>query len=214
MRATKGVIFDMDGVIVENREAHEVSFGMWCDRNGIAHVDSLMEKYSGKGNKEIFEDVLGRAMTPQEIEKCSQEKEAIYREVYAPVMEPMPGLVEFLKELKASGIKISVGSSAIIENVDFVLDGLGIRDYFDAISYSGLVKKAKPAPDIFLLGAELLGLRPEECFVFEDAHAGVAAARSAGMKVGVLATTFPRSEHSDYDLLVDDFTQVSVADLP
>ncbi len=209
----KGVIFDMDGVMVENRAAHEESFGLWCDRNGIAHVDSLMAKYSGKGNKEIFEDVLGRVLSPAEVEKCSQEKEAIYREIYGPVMEPMPGLVELLKELKANGIKTSVGSSAILENVDFVLDGLGIRGYFDAISYSGLVERAKPAPDIFLLGAELLGLKPAECFVFEDAHAGVAAARSAGMRVGVLATTFPRSEHHDYDLLVDDFTQVRLGDI-
>ncbi len=206
----KGVIFDMDGVLVHNKEAHEVSFSQWCKSKGLDFADDFLAQYYGMGNDEIFPAILGRECTPEEIEEFAAQKEAIYRDVYAREIVPTSGLVELLKELKAAGIKISVGSSAMLENVDFVLDTCNIRQYFDAISYSGLVERAKPAPDIFLKAAEMMELQPSECFVFEDAPAGVQAARAAGMKVGVLATSFAREFHKDYDFIVDDFVGVNL----
>ncbi len=206
----KGVIFDMDGVLVHNKEAHELAFSQWCKSMGLDFADDFLAQYYGMGNDEIFPAILGRECTPQEIATFAKQKERIYRDVYRTDIVPTPGLVTLLEELRKAGVKMAVGSSAMIENVDFVLDTCGIRDYFDAISYSGLVERAKPAPDIFLKAAEMLGLQPSECFVFEDAPAGVQAARAAGIKVGVLATSFARDFHSDYDFIVDDFRGVTL----
>ncbi|MFI3299305.1 MAG: HAD family phosphatase [Rikenellaceae bacterium] len=207
----KGVIFDMDGVLVDNKEAHEKAFSLWCRSVGLDFGDDFLSQYYGMGNDEIFPAILGRECTLEEIKKYGNDKEAIYREVYKDSIEGTAGLVELLEELHSNGIRMSVGSSAIIENVDFVLDALGIRKYFSAISHSGLVERAKPAPDIFLKAAELLGLEPEECWVFEDAPAGVRAARAAGMGLGVLTTSFSKDVHSDYDLISEDFRGVTLS---
>ncbi len=209
----KGIIFDMDGVLVVNDHAHSEAFVIWSQRHNITLPEGFLSSYYGKGNDEIFRGIVGPEVSDEDISKFGAEKEEIYREVYSKSIAPTPGLIETLTELKRRGIKMAVGSSAIIENVDFVLDSLGIREYFSAISHSGLVERAKPAPDIFLLAAKLMELEPSECFVFEDAFAGVRAARSAGMKVGVLATSFSREQHNHYDIIADDFTGISIDEI-
>ena len=105
----------------------------------------------------------------------------------------------------------AVGSSGPKDNVEFVLDKCGISDYFDVRISGDMVTRCKPDPEIFLTAASKLGLAPEECVVFEDAVAGVAAARAAGMKVVAIASTHTAEElaaNTSPDLIVKDFSEL------
>ncbi|MEG0815157.1 MAG: HAD family phosphatase [Mucinivorans sp.] len=206
----KGVIFDMDGVLVDNRDVHVAAFQKWCEKHNIVLPSSFLINFFGMGNEDIFRQVLADPdLELSAIKRYSAEKEAIYRDMFAQTIAPVAGLVALLDELKKRGIKIAVGSSGMRPNVEFVLRACHIEQYFDAIADGDMIHRAKPDPEVFLLGAELMGLRAHECFVFEDSFAGIAAARAAGMGVGALATTFARPLHTDYDFLIDDFTQIT-----
>lgn len=189
----RGAIFDMDGVLVDNMEIHVKAFSEMARRYGVEFDYDLMMSMNGMGNGEFF-----KVLFPSEIVRrvgiaqLSDEKEALYRELYAPLLTPTPGLVELLDALKAAGVKIAVGSSAMKKNVDFVLDGLGIRRYFDALVNSDMVTRTKPDPEIYLVALKLLGLRGDECLVFEDAVAGIQAASGAGIRTVGVATTLDK----------------------
>ncbi|MEG1634597.1 MAG: HAD family phosphatase [Rikenellaceae bacterium] len=205
----KGVIFDMDGVLVDNSDIHIEAFMIFCARHGLSIKAEALKGLFGMGNDEIMPEVFGRKMTADEIARYAEEKENVYREIFAAKIKPLEGLRSLLSELKKRDIKIAVGSSGMAKNVEFVLEKCGIKEFFDAKANGDMISKAKPDPEVFLLAANLLNLEPSECVVCEDSHAGIKAARSADMKVVAVATTYKRDEHHDYDIIVDDFTQVS-----
>lgn len=214
----QAALFDMDGVIVDNRDAHLRAFVKFAERHGIPDLDpQTLLPYFGSTNAVIMGHLFGRDDIPaEEVERLSQEKEEIYRELYDPVMKPAPGLVELLKALRTAGVGIAVGSSAPRVNVDFVLDRCGIAGYFDAVASGSEITRSKPDPEVYLLAARKLGTAPEECVVFEDAFVGMEAARRAGAKVVAISSTFPSEmirERGDYDLLIDSFCHVTVPEL-
>lgn len=209
----KAVIFDMDGVLVDNSNIHLESFIIFCKKHQIEMSAEILAPYFGMGNEEIIPGVFGRTMSEDEINELAEEKEAIYREIFSDRIKPLNGLVQKLEELKERGIKIAVGSSGMEKNVNFVLEKCGIRLFFDAIANGDMISNAKPNPEVFLLAAKLLDVAPEDCIVFEDSFAGVKAARSAGMKVITLTTTYARELHKDYDQIIDDFTQINVDEI-
>ncbi len=205
----KAVIFDMDGVLVDNSSIHFEAFVIFCKRYGMTMTTDALKPYFGMGNDEIIPGLFGRAIEPEELDRLASEKEAIYREIFAERIKPMTGLIDMLEALKSKGVKIAVGSSGNKENVDFVISKCGIASYFDAIANGDMISNAKPDPEVFLLAAKLLDVAPEDCVVFEDSFAGIAAARSANMNVVALTTTYTREEHKDYDSIIDDFTQIT-----
>ncbi len=206
----KGVLFDMDGVLVDNMAAHAEAFEQFCEEFGCENVTERLYKCSGMGNDQIMDIMLpAEVVATRGKAALSAEKEALYREIYAESIEPVGGLIDMLKELKARGIKCAVGSSGCKENVEFVVEKLNIADYFDGYVYSDLVTRCKPDPEIYLTAAKLLGLDPSECLVFEDAVVGIESARRANVaKVIALATTISAEElqqRSNPDIIVDDF---------
>ena len=209
----KGLLFDMDGVLVDNLDVHKRAFRLFVSRYGVDKSIEELSRMFGKGNDDIMRelmpaDVVGRVG----LRELGYEKEAIYREIYAPTIAPTRGLTEFLSESRRRGLKCAVGSSGCMANVDFVLDGCGIRDLFEAAVPGDRVSRCKPDPEIYLTAAAALGLAPAECIVFEDAEAGIEAGKRAGMKVVALSTTFSADFLRDTaaDLIVDDFTQVDI----
>lgn len=203
----------MDGVLVNNLEVHRAAFAEFFRRYGVERSFDELSRVFGKGN----DDIMGELMPKEVVERVGirelgYEKEAIYREIYAPIIEPQPGLLAFLAEAEEAGLRSAVGSSGYRVNVDFVLDKCRIRSYFEAIVAGDEVTRCKPDPEIYLTAAAKLGLRPEECVVFEDAEAGIEAAKRAGIKVVALATTFSREflEGTEADAIVGDFREVSV----
>ena len=209
----KGLLFDMDGVLVNNLEVHREAFAEFFRRYGVERTFGELSRVFGKGNDDIMGELMPREVVERVgIRELGHEKEAIYREIYAPTITPQPGLLTFLDECEAEGLKCAVGSSGYRANVDFVLDKCNIERYFDYAVAGDEVTRCKPDPEIYLTAAAKLGLRAAECVVFEDAEAGIEAAKRAGMRVVALATTFNRDflETTDADYIIDDFRDITV----
>lgn len=206
----------MDGVLVDNRDVHIAAFEEFSRRHGVQMRRERLTEMFGRGNDEILPMVWpAEALEGRDRHALSAEKEAIYREMFREHIAPVKGLVAFLKELKARGFRTAVGSSGSTANVDFVVDTLGIRDYFDRIVNGDMVTRRKPDPEIYTLAVKELGLTPEECLVIEDAPPGIEAAHGAKTKVAVLLTTFPKERFADitYDLMAGDFTAFKIDDI-
>ncbi len=204
----------MDGVLVDNMNIHFQAFAAMAERyNVTAEEGQDFTHLNGRGNDDIINALFPAELVAEKgVEALAAEKEAVYREIYAPTIAPVCGLCELLSEIHKEGLRCAVGSSGPKLNVDFVLEKCGIEPFFDVRISGDMVTKCKPDPEIFLTAAEKLGLRPEECLVFEDALAGIAAAKSAGMKVIALTTTHERHhlESATPNLIVEDFTTISL----
>ena len=210
----RGVLFDMDGVLVNNTQAHVKAFEIFCERYGVEDWQHKLQTAVGMGTDDIMRLILPEEIIREKRMKAlGEEKEAIYREVYAPEIRPVRGLVELLEELRRRGIRCAVGSSGCRENVDFVLSNCGITDYFSCIVSGDRVTRCKPDPEIYLLAAEGLHLPSAECLVFEDARVGITAARRAGAgRIVALATTLPRhtlATQTEADVVIDDFASIT-----
>lgn len=210
----RGALFDMDGTLVDNSAVHVRAFEIFCERYGVGDWRGKLAQAFGMGNDDIM-----RAIMPEEVirEKglaaLADEKEAIYREIYAPTIRPVEGLAVLLEQLHAAGIRCAVGSSGCRKNIDFVLAKCGIEGQFDAIVSGDRVARCKPDPEIYLTAAAALGLAPAECIVFEDAKAGIEAARRAGSgRIVTLTTTLPRevlAAETAADLIIDTFADIT-----
>lgn len=210
----KGIIFDMDGVLVLNMHIHTEAFRMVCAEYGVECTDEMFRPTFGKGNDEIIPILFPQQIIEQAgLKNIADQKEATYRRLAAEQLEPAPGLVKFLEQLRAHGIKCAVGSSGPTANVEFVLEKCGIAGYFDAIASGDMVRHAKPDPEVFLLAAKLLGLPAAECIVIEDAFAGIEAARAAGTKVIAMTSTNSRQAlaATGADLVIDSFLEIDYA---
>lgn len=212
----KAILFDMDGVLVNNLEVHREAFAEFFRRYGVERSFDELSRVFGKGNDDIMGELMPRDVVERVgIRELGYEKEAIYRELYAPTITPQEGLLDLLAECEKEGVRCAVGSSGYRANVDFVLDKCHIERYFEAAVAGDEVTCCKPDPEIYLTAAAKLGVAAEECVVFEDAEAGIESAKRAGMRVVALATTFSRDflAQTDADLIIDDFRDISVADL-
>ena len=140
-------------------------------------------------------------------------KQADYRRRVADNIRPLPGAIELIKSLQEQGIKSAIASSAPLENIEIIIRGLHIEDCFQTIVCGTEVAEGKPSPQIFLLAAEKLGVPAGNCVVIEDAIAGVAAAKRAGMKCVAVTNSHPRNSLKKADLIVGTLESVSIADL-
>lgn len=197
----------MDGTIVKNHEYHLQAWMRFWKNRGIQVTRQQMLQQFGRKNREILEAIIGHSISEEEAEWLAAEKEAFYRELYRPFIQPVDGLVSFLNKLRALGMKLGLATSAPTVNVNFVLDALRIRPFFDCIVDATMVERGKPHPDIFLKAAACVGVTPQKCLVFEDANAGIEAAQKAGCRVVALLTTHERFDLRDADLYIKDFTQ-------
>ncbi|GAB3961920.1 HAD family hydrolase [Spirosoma harenae] len=209
----KAVIFDMDGVLVDTNPHHRIAWREYYQRNGKALSDADFVQYvSGKHNSDIVAHLFtNQPLTPQEVTRLSNEKEALFRELYRPAIHPVAGLVPFLQALKAAGIRTAVATSAPVENLDFVMDTLGIRSYFDALLNESMVSHPKPDPEIYQKAMEMLGVEPTESVIFEDSMTGIQAAKASGASVVGMATTQSPDELRPFvDDTAVDFTEITV----
>ncbi|MBQ4405795.1 MAG: beta-phosphoglucomutase [Bacteroidales bacterium] len=195
----KALIFDLDGVLVDSAKYHYLAWKVLADKLGFEFTEKDNERLKGVSRMkslEILLEIGGVIMSDEMKEKAATEKNELYRSYIAKMTpdEILPGVEDFLKEVKAAGIKTAIGSAS--KNTPLILERTGLAKYFDAVADGTMVSKAKPDPEVFLKGAELLGVEPKECVVFEDAEAGVEAAHNAGMKaVGIgSATTLGKAE--------------------
>ena len=179
----KAFIFDLDGVIVSTDSLHYRAWKALADSEGIYFDEEINNRLRGVSRMESLEIILERATrtyTDEEKVAMAERKNGIYRELLQ-VLTPsdrLAGVTETLDALRAQGYKLAIGSSS--KNTPIILEKIGYSGYFDAISDGNNIKNSKPDPEVFLKAAEFLQLQPSECFVVEDAEAGITAAKAGG----------------------------------
>jgi beta-phosphoglucomutase family hydrolase len=177
-------LFDMDGTLVNNMAYHTRAWvQVLREEFGLAVDPKDWERRTaGKTTPIIMREEVDPAMSDARVEEINERKEHLYRQMFRPNLALATGAEAFLRRAKSMGIPLAVCTSANKINLDFVLDGCGIRDLFAATLCREDISNGKPDPEIFIKGAAALGIAPNRCMVFEDAPAGIEAARRAGMK--------------------------------
>jgi beta-phosphoglucomutase family hydrolase len=191
--ALAAVIFDFDGVVIDSHEAHERSwFALAAELEQALTRETFVSTF-GQRNESIL-PFLGWAdeVDRERIQQLGDRKEGLYREILrAEGIEPLPGVVALLEDLKRAGIPCAIGTSTPRANVECVLEITGLGGFFQDIAASEDVSRGKPDPEVFLKAAAKLGAEPSTCVVIEDAHVGIRAAKAAGMKAVAVTTTHP-----------------------
>jgi beta-phosphoglucomutase len=194
----KAFLFDLNGTMINDMPYHVNAWHRILNELGAnISLDRMKQECYGK-NHELLERIFPGRFTKEEKNRMSLEKEKQYQKDFKPELQLIKGLNNFLQLSHEAGIKMAIGSAAIMYNIDFVLDGLGIRHYFDALVSADNVADSKPDPETWLTCAEKLNVSPKECLVFEDVPKGVEAAQNAGMDTVVITTMHSKEEFADY----------------
>lgn len=211
-----GGLFDWDGVVIDSSKAHEESWDLLGEEVGKELPDGHFKLGFGRKNQVIIPEILKWATDSEEIERLGDRKEELYREIVATKgVARIPGIEAFLKNLNEAGIACAIGSSTPRKNVETILEMVEFGKYFQAIVCAEDVTQGKPHPEVFLTGAMRLGLKPSDCAVFEDAYAGLRAAKAGGMKAIALSTTHEAVDllRESPDLIIPDFLDFDAAKL-
>lgn len=213
----RGVIWDLDGTLIDSSKLH---FDAWRELLAPEGVELDWPGFItgfGRRNDDWLPELLGPETALADIRRIGDAKEARYREmVHAGGVEVLPGVFEALRALRADGWQHAVATSAPVENAGVILEVTGLAEFMDGLAGSEDVERGKPAPDVFLLAAERIGVAPERAVVVEDAAAGVLGAHRAGMvAVGVgphhADLGADRSAESLIELPVETFGELVLA---
>jgi beta-phosphoglucomutase len=218
MPNAKAFIFDLNGTMIDDMQYHSAAwFSILNDdlKAGLTREEVKLQMY-GK-NEELLERIFGKGrFTQEEMANIARKKEQNYQTTFRPYLQLIAGLPALLEKADYSGIPMAIGSAAIPFNIDFVLDNLHIRHYFQAIVSADDVTISKPDPETFDKAARILGVPPKDCIVFEDAPKGVEAALRAGMSSIVLTTMHEKEEFHRYPNVlryIADYTDPSLDEL-
>lgn len=207
-----GIIFDLDGVLVDTGWAHKRAWYDLAEKEGFRMSDEFFYRTFGMQNYQIIPMLVGGDLPSGEVDRLSGWKEQRYRELIADKLALSSGASELLSGLRNGGFLLAVGSSAPRANLDLVLERLGLADHFDVCVTKEEVSAGKPAPDTFLTVAQKLSLPPHHCVVVEDAVQGVEAGKAAGMRVVAVTTTRKRADLSRADIIVDSLSELKATD--
>lgn len=213
MNPPKAFLFDLNGTMIDDMNYHIAAWHNILNNLGAnLTLEKVQAECYGK-NGELLERVFPGRYTEQEKNELGFDKEKVYQAEYRSRLKLIDGLHEFLEFWHAKGIKMAIGSAAIMFNIDFVLDGLDIRRFFDVIVSADDVHLSKPHPETYLKAAELLKQFPEDCLVFEDNPKGVESANNAGMNVVVITSMHQPHEFEGYHNIIafaDDYKNLQL----
>lgn len=196
----KALLFDLNGTMIDDMDYHARGwFDILNDDLGAGMSwDEVKSQMYGK-NAEVLSRIFGdNRFSASKIEALSNEKELRYQKAYFPNLSLIEGLETFLQKAKEAKMALAIGSAAIPFNINFVLDNLNIRHFFDAVVSADDVVESKPHPETYIKCADLLDVDPASCIVFEDAPKGVEAAYNAGMRTVVITTMHPKEDFVKY----------------
>ena len=210
----KAIIFDLDGTLVDSLPYHHESWRIFFKKNNIEEndFDEIYKNYKGGGTLELMTSVFGDIYTKDELEKMSDDKEVIFRDIYRSKIFPINGLRKFLDSLKKNNILLSIGSNAIRKNVLMTIKELGITNYFSSIICGDEVSKGKPNPEMYIKTLSNLKVNKNECIIFEDSIEGVTAAKNANIKaIGVTSSQSSEILKSVGAFkTIEDYTKISI----
>lgn len=213
----RAALFDFDGIVIDSHDAHERSWMMLAEELGTTFTRAQFKATFGQRNQSIL-PWLGwaEAADAVRIQSLGDRKEHLYREILrAEGIDPLPGAIELLGSLNRAGIPCVIGTSTPRANVDCVLELTGLGGHFQTIVAAEDVSRGKPDPEVFVTGARRCGVEPACAVVFEDAHAGLRAAKAGGMKAVAVTTTHPAPSLATEapDLIVDSLAEIDIARL-
>lgn len=209
------VAFDLDGTLIDNNQFHFITWQeFYRKRNRELSLEEYKTSFNGRTMTDCVKYVFQQPDMPaEEIEKYTNEKESLYREIYAAHIKPIPGLLSLLELLHQQGIPMVIATSGIQDNIDFLFAHIPIQHYFKRVIKGSDITHGKPHPEMYQLAAKELGLPAEKCIAFEDATVGIASAGGAGMKVIALSTTHTPDELDHADLVIKDYEGIQMQDL-
>ena len=206
----QALIFDMDGVLIDNTPVQARAFQLLFRDQGVqADATQLLRRLNGAPASEILKEVFPEPHTDEQLETLASQREFLYRTLYWDDRRPQPGLVEFLEAARAAGLKIGLGTGSSQETIGYILDDLNLRHFFDVVVTKDDVDKGKPHADTYAVTAEKLGVKPANCAVFEDALLGEQAAYRAHMHCVAVASTLPGRDFQAPLLVIRDFTELT-----
>tara|TARA_B100001113_G_scaffold344210_1_gene332330 strand:+ start:3468 stop:4112 length:645 start_codon:yes stop_codon:yes gene_type:complete len=179
----KGVIFDMDGTIVDSLPFHHKAWRIFFQENKVEDFSKKLKRYKGGGTLDLMRAVYGDIYSIAELKKMSDDKEIIFRKIYKGNIKPIDGFLEFILYLKSKKIQLGLASNAIKKNVTLTLNELGIHDLFDSIICGDEVNFGKPNPEMFDKTINRFNIKKDNCIIFEDSIEGINAAINAGINV-------------------------------
>lgn len=212
MTILKGVIWDMDGVLVDTGEIH---FQSWMNTLANYRVPFSREVFNdtfGMNNEGILKLLMGKDIDPQTIKEISEVKEINFRQVMRGKVKTLPGALTLLESIREENIPQAIGSSAPQKNIDAIVDELGLNNAFDAL-VSAAEMPGKPDPAVFLTAARRIHAPAAQCIVIEDAIAGVEGALRAGMKCIAITTTNTAGSLHAAHRIINRFDEISFGDL-
>jgi beta-phosphoglucomutase len=209
----KAFLFDLNGTMIADMPYHIKAWHkILNDLGANISEEQTMHQCYGK-NDELLERVFPKRFSQQEKDEITVQKEAAYQKAYLPHLKLIDGLDNFLQQAKEKNIKMAIGSAAIMFNIDFVLDNLNIRHYFDALISADDVVLSKPNAETYLKCADALSVLYNECIVFEDVPKGVESAANAGMKTVVIVGIHHKNEFNSFDntiSFINNYNQIKV----
>lgn len=206
MADLQALIFDLDGVIIDNTPVQARAFQLlFRDLDLQADASELLRRLNGMPATDILKQVFDHPVPEKDLKKYADQREFLYRTLYWDERQPAPGLVAFLTAARAAGLKIGLGSGSASDTLSYILDYLDLRRFFDVVVGADDVEAGKPHPETYVQVAQKLELAPESCLVFEDAILGEQAAYKAGMHCVAVTTTLKDTDFQAPLLAIKDF---------
>jgi beta-phosphoglucomutase len=209
IRALRAVLFDLDGVIVDSRDQHMAAWEAWAREHAPDAPEGYFLRSFGLRNDTIIGALFEGASTA-DVDRLSDAKESLFRAAVRGTLAPLPGVMDLMDALEEAGIPRAIVTSTPRLNLDLVLEELGLTGRFGALVAAEDASRGKPDPEGFLTAAQRLDLAAERCVVIEDAPAGIAAAKAAGMRAIGVTTTRPADDLGAADLVVDSLADSAV----
>jgi len=205
----KGVLFDMDGVLVDSEEYICKAAILMFGELGIKAVPEDFKPFVGMGENRYIGGVAEHYKLPVDIENVKARTYEIYKSIVSDKLAPLPGAHEFIARCRKKGFKLALATSADQVKMEINLKGIGLTaDSFDSIITGNDVVNKKPSPEIYLKAAESIGLKPGQCLVVEDAVSGIKSGKSAGCRCLAVTTSFNRSELKEADWICGSLLEV------
>jgi len=179
----KGIIFDMDGTMVDSLPYHHEAWKIFFNENKVENFSEKLKDYKGGGTLDLMKAVYGDKYSLKQLKKMSDEKEVIFRRIYKGKINPIEGFMNFLIDVKSKNILIGLASNAIRKNVSLITKELEIYDGFDSIISGDEVDNGKPNPEMFNKTIDRFKINKNECLIFEDSLEGIMAANNSGINV-------------------------------